>query len=281
MSGGVLPNAFIVGAQKSGTTALAAHMGEHPDVFVCNPKEPHFFSRNYHLGQEWYERLFAPGESKPVRLEGSTTYTMYPMGGDCAGRIAAAVPDARIIYILRDPVDRIRSAYHHALSTGAEGRELSRAVLFDARYVYTSSYARQLERYLEVFERDQILCLRFEDFNADPAGVIDTTLQFLGLDPGWRPRDLGRRLNESRDRPRAPRSWWRRTRKAAQGLPTPWVDRQLQRLNPSSSMLSRPIRDEEIGMPDLVREVLTRLLEDDLTRLRDLLGPEWAWPSRA
>src|SRR3954454_7151346 len=103
------PNFFIVGAMKSGTTTMARALSLHPRVFMSNPKELHYFvaGRNWGRGLEWYEEQFAAANGAVAVGEASVTYTQTPVSPGVAERMARLVPDARIIYLVRHPVERM------------------------------------------------------------------------------------------------------------------------------------------------------------------------------
>src|SRR4029079_2322923 len=104
-----LPTFIVIGAMKAGTTSLARYLGEHPDVFVCSPKEPQFFieSGTWDRGVAWYRELFAGGRDSIARGEASTDYSKLPRHGGVVDRIAEVAPEARIVYLVRDPIERI------------------------------------------------------------------------------------------------------------------------------------------------------------------------------
>jgi hypothetical protein len=195
------PNLFVVGAAKAGTTSLWAHLRSHPDVFMCQPKEPHFFSCGG-LGPlqisikepEPYARLFAPGARKRYRGEASPSYLWDP---ETPARIKAAVPDARIVVSLRDPVDRAWSNYVMSRSLGFEHRSFAQALDEElthgaeiaaqpSPYIFRGRYAEQLERYLELFG-DATIVLWFDELAADVRGTMRMVFERLGIDP--RPAD--------------------------------------------------------------------------------------------
>ncbi len=269
------PNAFIIGAQKAGTTALANLLDEHPDAFLCEGKEPHYFSFHESFGLPWYLSLFERGADAAVRLDASTSYTMWPVASEVPEQIAKQVPDARLVYLLRDPVARAAAAYRHALGGGSEGRSIRDALLCDARYLHASSYAMQLERYLAHFDREQILVLRQDALLHEPAATLDLVLTHLGLPAGWRPPSLGQRFNEAPTR--RPRPWWQSTAAAARRVAPSTTFKLLRRVDRDWRPFFRPIRDDEVTLPADVAAVLEELLQDDLQHLRDLLGPGWDW----
>ena len=182
----MLPNFLVIGAAKSATSRLCVLLGRHPDVFLCEPKEPHFFARDevFANGMNWYEGLFEGAAGKKAVGEGSTTYTKLPLHPQSAERIARHLPDARLIYIVRHPIDRIESDYIEALKGGyAVGADFNKALREFPHFVESSCYWKQISAYRRLFPDERILVLFFEDFNADPASVLRRCFVFLGVDP--------------------------------------------------------------------------------------------------
>jgi len=269
---------LIIGAQKCGTTALRRQLAVHPEVFACVPKEPHFFSHNHGRVRdlEAYRGLFAAAGDARVVLEASTTYTMFPLSRDTPRLIRDALgPDVRLIYCMREPLARMQAAYVHSLSAGTETRPIDAAVLEDLRLLTPSLYSLQLEQYLDVFPREQILCLRHEEMRADPETCLDLVLGFVGLTPGWRP-DTFDHVNVTADK-RAPRGWWRRLGGLTFRPQFAWLKPAVSRLASHPKLVTRPIDDAETKMSDDVAAALRVLVRDDLRRLRALLGEGWDW----
>jgi hypothetical protein len=180
------PNLFVIGAMKCGTTSLHQYLAHHPDVFMSEPKEPGFFVQelNWSKGLDWYLGLFAHSHGARVLGESSTHYTKLPSYRGVADRIRTFNPDARLVYLMRDPLQRIESHYWHNvrnLHREAERREFTEAVAQDPEYLAFSDYAMQLEPYLAAFPRDQIRVLTFEEMSADPQAAIAALCRWLRL----------------------------------------------------------------------------------------------------
>jgi hypothetical protein len=109
---GCLPEFMIIGAAKAGTTALNEYLSQHPQIFMCPLKEPQFFSTDviYERGLAWYEGLFADAKSGQICGEASTSYTFFPSTPLTPQRIHQAIPNVKLIYLIREPVSRIQSA---------------------------------------------------------------------------------------------------------------------------------------------------------------------------
>src|SRR2546427_5443241 len=141
----MLPNFFVIGAMKAGTTALWSYLGQHPSVYVAT-KEPNFFAFAWDRGQDWYESLFEGASGEPARGDISPSYTQYPKG--VPARIASLVPDARLIYSLRHPIERIQAHYLHAVVGGKEHRPIELALDETPWYVTCSKYSTWIKHYL-------------------------------------------------------------------------------------------------------------------------------------
>ena len=213
-----LPDLLVIGAQRGGTSTLYRHLGRHPDVAPSLRKEVEYFSRRYGRGERWYRAHFALGLGRQrLRFEATPDYLFHPVA---AARAAVVVPHARIVVLLRDPVARAWSHYHHMVGLGHEPLDFAAAVGAEAErtapdlarlrtdslhdpvallrysYVARGRYAEQLARWRDRFPTDQLLVVRSEDFFADPARQFGRILEFLGLRP-WAPPDF---VNVSRQR---------------------------------------------------------------------------------
>jgi len=207
----VLPTFIVIGARKSGTSSMWRYMATHPEVFVpTEEKEPKYFveERGWPLGQQWYESLFAEAGDAKARGEFSTDYTAFPLYAGVPKRMAALLPDVRLIYVMRNPIDHMRSAYSYSLTIGTEARPIREALLTDARYMYECEYALQIDQYLDHFPLDQLLLLTAEDLRFDRQETLRRIFSFIGVDPGWVPPNLDEEYNRSE--PTAPRPWARR-----------------------------------------------------------------------
>jgi hypothetical protein len=194
-------NTYLIGAQKAGTTYLAALLDQRPDVCVSDPKEPQFFTTGFQEGFETYARCFSDPDAQ-IRLDASTTYSFLrprrdmerDLPEDAPGltdpvpqRIAEVCPEARFIYVLRDPVKRAVSAHRHALRTApppSGPQSLLKAFEDNPMLVIGGRYADQIERYFEVFGRERFLFLDFRRLTKDTAAVLDEVCDFLGLSAG-------------------------------------------------------------------------------------------------
>ena len=175
--------ALILGAMKSGTTTLFRLLERHPAVAPARDKEPNFFTRAElrDRGRGWYEELwdFDPQRHRWA-LEASTEYTKLPVFPSGAPFIARLDAEVRFIYLLRDPLERIRSEVNHGLAQGFARGPVHHGL--DPAVVATSNYRFQLWPYVQTFGRDRILVLHLRDLQADPAGTAARVFRFLDLE---------------------------------------------------------------------------------------------------
>lgn len=201
------PNLFIIGAMKSGTTSLHSYLNAHPSIFMCEPKEPSYFVHPSQLAwdkmkqlQLWghedrYLALFEAAGNAEIIGESSTLYAKFPHITEIPERILQFNSDARLIYIMRDPVKRTISHYWHEVRQGNEHRDLLPAIQNNPLYCDVSHYALQLEQFYKVFGRDRILTLVFEEMVADTTNVISQIFAWLGVDSSFVPPNLQEKVH--------------------------------------------------------------------------------------
>jgi hypothetical protein len=215
-----MPDFLIIGGQRCGTTSLFNYLLGHPQVLAPLVKEPQFFTYRWPRGSRWYRAQFpmnlrrrsAGSAAGPALTFDATPYYLFH---PCAAeRAASVVPQARIIALLRDPVERAYSHYQHSVRQGLEPMSFQRALELesqrlageeerlrsDSRYPGTNHrlfsyasrglYAEQLERWMSRFPQQSMLVLRSEDLFTDPARQFQRVLGFLGL-PDWEPAEFG------------------------------------------------------------------------------------------
>jgi hypothetical protein len=200
------PNLFLVGSMKCGTTSLHNYLAEHPQIFMTQEpwKEPAYFVEelNWSKGEEWYRGLFQDAGDAEFRGESSTDYTKFPQYQGVAQRIARFSPDARILYLVRDPVERAVSHYWWQVQWSAEGRDMLTAVRKAPIIRDVSNYAMQLRQFLSHFGPDHILVLTTEELSAAPAETLQRIFRWLGLDAAFVPPNMNQRHNVSPERVR-------------------------------------------------------------------------------
>ncbi len=190
------PNLFLIGAMKAGTTYLRKLLNAHPDIFMCVPDEPSYFvdprdlkavwpemwQRDLWRSEDRYLELFRDAGDALVLGEASTNYTKLPLVQGVTRRIAAFNPEARFIYLVRDPTERAISHYWHMVRHKDEHRPIAEAFRRDPQYIAVSYYAMQLKPYLERFGQDRVQVLVHERLIADPANTMRGVYQWLGVD---------------------------------------------------------------------------------------------------
>lgn len=196
---------LILGAPKCGTTSIAAYLAAHAYIWVHPLKELHFFDNHWGRGEAWYRAQFPPlrQEGSLLRLEATPDYLQHP---ETPSRVAGLLPAARLIVVLREPLDRALSwlghmQAHYGLTGTAEGHLLAEQAALQAmtpqarqgldwlhpNALTGSLYADQLPRWRAAFPAHQLLVLRFEDLVADPETVLQRVLRFLELDAAGLP----------------------------------------------------------------------------------------------
>lgn len=211
-----LPNFFIVGAARAGTTSLARYLETHPQVFIPLIKEVDFFDReeNYRKGVDWYRRQFAGAGGESAIGDASPFYMFIP---DAIPRMAALLPEARLIVLLRNPVDRAYSHYwmlRKQHPRNVETRDYREAVSAEAAgtsrnplYLAGGMYCAQLKHICKFYPREAVHVALFEDIRRDAATVFADVCRFLGIDASFIPPVLGAVYNPNYQF-RAVRLWW-------------------------------------------------------------------------
>lgn len=280
---GALPNLLIVGAAKSGTTSLHHYLAAHPDVFMSEVKELKFFDRaDWRLRVDWYRRQFPT--DRPVRGESSPTYSLDPWFPDVPARISELVPDAKIIYLVRDPVERLLAHYVEMRALEQERRPLEAALRDpaapDNRLVLGSRYAHQLGRYREHFADEQLLVLDHHDLLHSRGETLRETFSFLEVDPSFASPAFDARHNARETKLQlSGRGRWLHERGLLQPLRA--GSRRLPvRLREALKMpLIEPMPELEPELDTGTEHALRAHLAEDVARLRAMTGkafPHWS-----
>lgn len=277
-----LPDFLVIGAAKCGTTSLAAYLSAHSQIYMARPKELRFFSHYWDRGLDWYAERFEDVPDGHLAGEASVQYTEAPLLADVPERIASVMPDVRLIYLVRDPIEQIRSFYRHRVFKGSERLlTLDAAIRNDPIYLMVASYGYQMSIYLDWFDSGQILILDSSDLLHQRTDAVDTVLGFLGLN-GPIPEDrLQVELNRGEEKdflPRyvsLPRSLWRASRPVTGRIPRKW------RHSVRRSLASPP-SPSSFDISSDTRRWLHSKLEGELETLRrhaagrlDAAVPEW------
>lgn len=205
------PTFLLLGAAKCGTTSLAHYLAQHPEICFSDPKEPVFFEAQYELGLDWYwRRYFCKWSGEPAAGEGRPWNLYLPY---VAPRIRESLPEARLLVLLRDPVERVFSHWWHRYSRGLETLGFEEALRSDRARIERGErfegdagerqwreglvpdgpttrhrvlldlgfYVDQVERFLALFPRSQLKTIFYEDLAAEPRGTLRSTFAFLGV----------------------------------------------------------------------------------------------------
>ena len=198
----MLPNFLILGAQKAGTTSLYHVLRKHPDAYIPETKEIGFFFQDeqWNKGTEWYSSFFDGWEGQKAVGEATPSYINYP---EVPKRIAQTVPDARLIAVLRNPVDRAYSQYMDNRKRLTEPLAFRDAI--ERRgYIARGFYHEQIARYLEYFPREQMLILLFDDLVSKPKEVYKDCFSFLDIEEDFECPEMLMKFNSSESAPANP-----------------------------------------------------------------------------
>ena len=197
------PDFFIVGAPRCGTTALATYLSEHPDIYMAK-KEMHFFGADLRFGPQFFRRDCDAYRAEFAQWNGQTrtgeASVWYLFSKQAAAEIKAYNPDARIIILLREPISMLYSLYHYFLYDGNEhlpsfeealaaekdrsmGQRITRQTYFVQGLAYRAvvHFAEQVQRYFDLFGRERVHVIIYDDLAADTVGTYRATLSFLGV----------------------------------------------------------------------------------------------------
>jgi Sulfotransferase domain len=277
----MLPNFLIIGAPKAGTTSLHAYLAGHPDIHMSDPKELYFFDDPaYEMRREWYESHFET--DAPLRGEATPHYAMYPYYAGVPERIHRLIPDVKLVYLVRDPLEQIVSHCVQLYTNGycADAAELlADTEREDNPGICPSRYATQVRRYLEFFDESQLLVVDQRALKEDRVHTVGEVFRFLGADPHAADIDLDGELNARADKyeyTRAGELLWSR-------LLSP-VGRAVMPL-PLRNRIRRRVTDtlprRRVASPTLTDELRAKLvptLEPEVAWLRQFTGqafPTW------
>lgn len=294
------PNFLIIGAQKAGTTSIYYYLNQHPQIFMSPIKEPGFFDfENEKLDFKGprdkdcyaqvitdlddYCKLFQNAQDKIVLGEATTWYLYSPKAAE---RIQYYIPNAKLIAILRNPVDRAYSAFMHAIRDGREPiKNFSKALQQEEkriqqnweyiwRYKSMGLYHVQLRRYFDRFDKSQIKVYLYEDLEASPEDLIQDIFEFLGVDENFTPSIL-KKYNISG----SPRSqFFHHFLNTSYSIKEP-----LKKIIPSDSRERIRASLEKLNLkkspiPHVTRVQLVRQYSDDILKLQDLIDRDLsAW----
>jgi hypothetical protein len=267
---GAPPNLVVIGAQKCGTSGLHYQLGLHPEVWMSRPKELNFFieERNWPRGADWYRACF--DARARVRGESSPNYTAYPQHLGVPERMHSLIPDAKLVYVVRDPLERIAAHWVHNYAKRREKGDLSATLTHaNTSYVIRSQYHMQLQRFLAHYPLDRILVLEQEDLRTQPAETLRRVFEFAGVDPDFTHPQIGKERHQTSRKMRASRLAVRLER-ISRSRPGRVMPKNLWLAIDEKLPMRRPIERPDVRAA-LGPEVL-EVLREDAERLRELTG---------
>lgn len=178
------PRCIIIGAMKCGTSTLAAQLGDQKGAFLTDPKEPNYFSDDavFAKGGDWYARLFQDADAQDITIDASTHYTKLPTHPKTLERLSQAGVTPKLIYLIRDPIERLVSHYIHEWTMGKMSGGIDQAVLAHGELVDYSRYGFQIAPWVDVFGADSILVLTAEQMRSAPEATLSQAARHIGLD---------------------------------------------------------------------------------------------------
>lgn len=193
----MLPTFIVIGAAKCGTTSLCELLGEHHEVFVTDPKEPHYFSTQPEVPSRRvaYENLFRGAKCKLAMGEGSVSYTLPKLIYRAAKNIHRYVPECRLIYMVRNPISRIESDWRMRMHERRVPCSINEAVTKQENLIKIGKYWKNLNVYRDLFPDEQILIVFLEDFSKDPYHEIERCFKHIGVSSSFRPRNAHKPRN--------------------------------------------------------------------------------------
>ena len=271
-----LPRLIVIGAAKAATTWIAHQLRSRSDVFMPGP-EPHYFSREFHRGEQWYRSLFAEARPDQFVAEKSADYLAHP---EAPARIAALLPSVQLIAQLRNPVERAYSDYcmlfRRGQVDGDVDRHLDNAAATERRFLDDGLYARHIRRFLDHFPADQLTVILHDEIKRDPAAVTADVLRRLELPPRVDGEQIERRVNDGAS-PLVPLAL-RRLPAPVKRLAAPLRGNRL--FESARNMIARPVRYPPLT--DDTRKRLVDFYHDDIDQLARILGRDLdAWTKPA
>lgn len=181
----ILPNFLICGAAKCGTTALYNYLDSHPDVLMSSPKEPKFFHENYDRGLDWYKKCFAAYDGESAVGEASVQTMTNPKS---ARRIKETLDSPKLIFILRNPIERAYSHYHYLLYNGMRSTpESFESLLINEKSKFSNKikmqglYNRQIPHFDNLFSNNQVKIIILKDFKLKEKETVNKIYSYIGV----------------------------------------------------------------------------------------------------
>jgi hypothetical protein len=189
------PNFLYIGASKAGSSWIYQILQEHPDIFIPKAKDLQFFDIYYQKGVDWYLSFFREGQGKTAVGELSHDYFLYE---EVATRIYENLPNIKLVCCLREPVDRIISAYLYSQTMYLDKKISLEEYAFQPDILKTSDYYNNLLPFYRLFPQEQILVLFYDELKQDPGAFAQKIYSFLGVDPNFDPPSVVRKVLAAR-----------------------------------------------------------------------------------
>lgn len=301
MSKAVFPNTFLIGVQKAGTTTLDDWLAQHPQIFCYESlKDVHLFAR-YANREEIDKRLqqeTAGYTNQPIVLQSAVNYFFYPQ---LLQSIAQYAPQAKLIVILRNPIDRAVSSYSYFKKMLRETRPMEEAMIYppkeatdfnkdnnDFTYIEHGLYAKQVKSCLQYFTKEQLLVLDYNDLVKNPARLLKNMFTFLGVDadfmPDLTPKNVtgsvkSQLLQETIIKKQGKLRKW-----AVDNIIDPvfpvgkrkMLKRKLFELNTGKNQVAKPVQEESKETIAAVKQALAPYFIDDAKELDAILGTSFS-----
>jgi hypothetical protein len=266
------PDFIVIGAMKSATSTLHNQLSAQPGIFMSSPKEPNFFSDDkvYSQGLDWYSGLFNEAVAENICGESSTHYTKLPDYPQTIQRLKAAIPQPKLIYVMRHPVDRLISHYMHQWSEGVISCDINQAIDRYPELVDYSCYGMQITPYLQEFGSDAVLPLFFDNLKNSKDKALNRVGEFIGCTEPLTWIDDLTQDNQSSQRIRKFYGYellvnWK---------PMAWVRKNLIPQSFRNRVKKQLIMQQRPQISDAQRERITEIFNRDLKIVGDWLGVE-------
>ena len=285
---GALPNLIVIGGLKCGTTSLHHYLALHPQIAMSRPKELNFFvaELNWELGPQWYASHF--DRAAPVRGESSPHYTNLPRFAGVAERMRETLgEDVRIVYMVRDPIERVLSHYLHNIGAGYESRPIKEALADpQSSYLARTRYAMQVRPFIGAFGAERVLVVANEDLAREREATVRSVFEFCGVDAQFTSPQFEREWETGSARAKEGGGF--RLMDRAGRLPgLRALDRNFDRLPESLRWtVERLVHDPGSGpaakpeVPVALRRRIEEELSGDHAELERLTGRKFAWSIR-
>ncbi|MEM6844002.1 MAG: sulfotransferase domain-containing protein [Bacteroidota bacterium] len=275
----VYPNLIVIGAMKSGTTSLHRYLSLHPAIHMSEKKELDFFvhSVNFSRGTDWYLKHFDP--SKPITGETSPSYSKTHVCPEVPENIYQFNPDVKLIYMVRDPIQRLVSHFYEAQEQGRATKTIDDFLLNyrEDNRVASSRYFMQLQAYLKYFPLQQIKVICAEELKKERLRVMNEIFAFLEVEPMHNPEVFSFKANTVNDKYRRSEVGKILRQINKRVLSTMFSEESRERIRNTplvKKLIERPIQTSAIS-PLLVAE-LKEYFREDVEALRELTGQSFA-----